>query len=145
VPVDVIGFERARVTYADAPGNPAVRVLVNGTPLEHRFGLDDDGEPDVAPLDEAWVRRRTGTIWSGQPYVVDPRRRHSEPDDGSVPVLNCACGDFGCGGVSAFIERDGRVVRWRGFRPRGSHVTERGFTFDAAQYDAALTGLLADR
>jgi len=64
-----------------------------------------------------------------------------EPDDGSVVLLGCNCGDWGCWPLSAQIRLERNTVRWSDFRNwhRDWDLSALGpFVFDREQYETAV-------
>lgn len=65
-----------------------------------------------------------------------------ESDDGSVVLLGCECGDWGCWPLSARIHLDRNTVRWSDFRNGhrgGWDLSALGpFVFDRERYETAV-------
>jgi hypothetical protein len=97
---------------------------------------DDEGEDDADELLPVALVAPPSRHWLGRPH--EEFRRGDR-----VGVLNCTCGDFGCGGTVAQIEVGDGVVEWRGFRSVwGGPDLELGpFHFDRKGYEAALNRL----
>jgi hypothetical protein len=135
-----VDFIATTASFGEGRRRRVVRILVDGVALERL--LDDEGT--LAPLYDWWVLSRRRSIWDGNPYVPKPRD-HAEPTDGSVPIVNCSCGIFGCGGITARIVVDGSTVEWSRFAHAEEPVTDRSFTFDRTQYFDALDQMIARR
>jgi hypothetical protein len=63
--------------------------------------------------------------------------------DGVFPILNCECGEFGCGGVSVTVQSSRGVVSWVRFSPiqgedhvhgQNEHVLAPPPTFSREEY-----------
>lgn len=140
-----MGFRRVVLTDAGPFTDQRIEVAqvrIGGVPLEQLVSQRPDGDGDARPLELSWVLERPTSIWDGMPYRLDRRRLGlpSDQPDGPVPVLNCHCGDFGCGGELARIDVGEDVVTW-------SVVGRPGppFTFARSQYLAALAHLVRPR
>jgi hypothetical protein len=59
-----------------------------------------------------------------------------------VPIARCDCGEYGCGMTDVRIVRDGDVVRWDWLE---QVPLDHGVSFPAAQYDAEVARIGADR
>jgi len=77
--------------------------------------------------------------------------RPSELPTGRCPIFICPeCGDFGCGAVTAVIERDQTGYRWRDFvlesdyedHPVAEYNDVGPFSFDATDYEPTLQGAI---
>ena len=62
-------------------------------------------------------------------------------EDGTVPVITCVCGDFGCGGATVRVTVDDEVVTWDDFRTANTRTPVPGlgpFRFERRAYLGAL-------
>jgi hypothetical protein len=111
---------------------------------------------EVAPVPEAGLGFQVRVYVDGvemtsagaglgmDPYdlLVPTNRLVATVRPSTVPIARCECGDHGCGATDAVIRRDGDLVRW----DWSIEVPmNRGVAFDAAQYDAEIARVLADR
>jgi hypothetical protein len=84
--------------------------------------------------------------------IIDRLLREAAPDSppNRVALYICPeCGDFGCGAVTAVIERDGDSILWHSFgyendlveSPLLEDYTHLGpYRFEAGEYEATLRG-----
>lgn len=91
----------------------------------------DDASVDELRIDHD-VRRYWGTEESPTANLAQ---------NGIVPVITCACGDFGCGGATARVTIGDEVVTWDDFRTANTREPAAGlgpFQFERRAYMAAL-------
>lgn len=110
---------------------------------EHAAGRRGSGSLDELldpELHDAFLPLRDvappSTHWLGNPdpdYLEDDR----------AAVLTCACGIFGCGGVTARITFHDAIVTWGDFTEAnyGDAIPLRTFRFDRALYEGELNRL----
>lgn len=60
----------------------------------------------------------------------------------TVPIARCTCGVYGCGSTDVTIRREGELVHWDWEIEKPMN---RGVTFPAGAYDAAVARLAADQ
>ena len=150
--MDVLGVRIDEIpvpaSLADAGGVPvrSVHFLVNGRDLvelareAERAGAAADGQPDLA-----------GPYGGLEPEDALAPSRHllgaplphlAATGDGRVPLLLWECGEAGCWPLVARVEVTRERVTWSDFaqphRPHWRHHALGPFTFDRAQYEAAL-------
>jgi hypothetical protein len=82
--------------------NERVVVTINGVELSDLWVGAKQHPIDPIPAAEVG----TGLAAWGQYGELPPRIEAHAVPDGSVPVLTCTCGEFGCGGASARITFD---------------------------------------
>jgi hypothetical protein len=95
----------------------AIDIEINGRSLSHLLG--------AAPFDVDDVRS------------LGLARAWSQPGS-NTPILNCPCGDIGCGGFTVDVEVEGETVTWRGAR------LERSLSFAGPALRASLQAALAE-
>jgi hypothetical protein len=129
----VLSFERL-VVESDEPdplgGAPADALVpvVDGVRLCDLLG--GDRHPGVHYAEVAPPSRH----WLGEP---------ADLVDGRVVLLDGSCGIAECCGIVAHIDLGPDHVRWHGLFARGGDPVPPGlsFTFDRAQYEAAIAGV----
>ena len=117
--LDEIEFRRiASRAYADERRlRDALDIEVNGRSLSHAL--------DAVPFDAA--------------YLIDDSRWLTWSQNGAdVAILNCSCGEIGCGGFIVHVASTADTVEWRSESPQFVGV------FDRAEFEAALRKALAD-
>src|SRR5262245_61659941 len=114
-PADEIEFRRVRAPgYADrAERRDAVDVLVNGLSLSESLDSAPFGVRELEAMDAT-------AAW--------------EANGNYVPILNCVCGDVGCGGILVSVTTTETTVTWSG--PTETYV------FDRARFGESLRAAL---
>jgi hypothetical protein len=110
--IDEIEFRRvlARPYANGRQRRDAVEIEVNGTSLSRTL--------DAAPFDVEQIRSLGPLAWSRA--------------GNRVPVLNCGCGEMGCGGFLVDIQADDETVTWTISSPT------RTMTFDIHAFRSSL-------
>ena len=77
----------------------------------------------------------------GSPFDVEQIHHDDLPSawrtDGHVAILNCGCGDVGCGDFVVNVRADATTIRWQ----MDHHG--RSFAFDRAEFERSLRSALA--
>lgn len=96
------------------------------------------GEP-TAPADVLWPGRE---LWLGHLVEAD----EDYDPDGRAPVLVCACGLYGCGGVGARVEVADSEVRWSDFvyAPSRASIDIGPFRFREADYRRQIEAVMLE-
>jgi hypothetical protein len=140
---DAIEFFEARQGFAE--GSPVAVIGIRINEVDLRRHVSDAGGQEAKAGDERWnfiaAQMAMGDHWFGSPSTPWSN------DDGRIAVLNCTCGDLGCGGVVARIAVDGESVTWSEFsNPRSSTFLPLGpFRFDRSEYSEAVSAVSAAR
>lgn len=103
------------------------------------FCVPGDGDRD----EELELTARGAGLGMGPFSLILPENRLAATHEPrTVPIARCVCGTYGCGMTDAVIVRDGDAVRWDWVHEA---PMERAVVFDAAQYDAEVARVGADR
>lgn len=133
--ISTIGFRIAETRYADTMIVDAVHVAIDRQPLDQLI----DGDGALLPLLEAFDTG--GSIWEDRPPTTRTSFRNLLDD--TVPVAECGCGEFGCGGAWATIAFADDRVGWLDLTDGSDRHGQ--FVFDRAQYEDAIAALVAER
>ena len=115
--LDEVEFRRVQAAgYAgDLDPRDAVDIVVNGRSLSEALATAPFSLQELHSVD-----------------AVNAWRQH----DNYAPILNCLCGDVGCGGVFAYITLSADTVGWT--------VLEETYVFDGEQFWSSLRAALRD-
>jgi hypothetical protein len=118
--------------------NERVIVTINGIDLTDLWVAAKEQPVDPLPTDEVGL----GLVGWSEYGELPPRADAHAVPDGSVPVLTCTCGEFGCGGASARITFERSTVIWGDFRTATHErpVKLGPFRFKRRDYEVALRG-----
>jgi hypothetical protein len=120
---------------------PAVAVEIDGRSLASIVSAASAGAACGEPPSPAEVLWPDRELWLGYPLDADD----DYDPQGRAPVLVCACGLFGCGGVGARIKVEDGEVRWFDFidAPTLEPVEVGAFRFDEAAYRAEIESVVS--
>ena len=112
--------------------------VIDGTSLSGRV---NDAEAMVTALNRAWMVHVPDAV-----EVLLGRRPSPDLDAGRVPLLLCAaCGDLGCGMLTASLSLGPAEVLWSAFlwedgieKPRSVEMLSEAFRFGRAEYEAQM-------
>lgn len=92
--------------------------------------------------DEEMTSAGAGLGMDPDDLLVPVNRLQATTAPVTVPIARCECGEYGCGSTDVTIVRDGASVHWDWSL---EVPMDRGVTFAAAQYDAEVARVGADR
>ena len=133
---DWMGTDAIEFRSQGAGVHERVIVTINGTKLTDLWVAAKQQPTDPLPTAEVGTGLAAWSEYGELPPRIDA---HAVPD-GSVPVVTCTCGEFGCGGGSARITFERSTVIWGDFRTATHEKTVSlgPFRFRRRDYDAAL-------
>jgi hypothetical protein len=131
-------------------GESAISVEVNGRPLAELVGeverpfAEREGSPDIAGNYAGIGHRWIDDV--DEHYHGAPGSDLSCGSKDKTLLLGCECGEPGCWPLLARVDASSEIVSWEDFEQphrgeRWSYDQLRPFTFERAQYDAALSEL----
>jgi hypothetical protein len=133
---DWMGTDSIEFRSRGAGVHERVVVRINGTELTDLWVAARQQPTDPLPVAEVG----TGLAAWSEHGELPPRHEGDAVPDGSVPVLTCTCGQFGCGGASARITFERATVAWGDFRTATYQkpVALGPFRFKRHHYEEAL-------
>jgi hypothetical protein len=143
-----VGVAQVAFRKLSAPDSQTVEILVDGTPLvdlvrkAESESAAEEGHPNLAGKYAGlpWETLATNLLLGEATGVWSVLEGNQSP--GRAPLLLCECGEPGCWPLIASIDVTPDRVTWRNFRqpyrPKWDHSNLGPFSFDRAQYLAAL-------
>lgn len=124
-------------TYVRRPESHFLDLVVDGMSLRETVPMAADM---VTDLNRPWLPTVAQAV-----EVLLGRRRHADLAPGRVPLLVCAaCGDLGCGALTALVNVGVDDVRWSDWKwedwgePRPVRGDPGELRFDRSQYESEL-------
>lgn len=150
--------ERARYLSRLAEPGQQLDFVVDGQRLSQQLERFEVPNPDVFGLKGFDFLSAADLVWPEaaishlrQLAGLEPRSKHWPLAPGRHPLYVCPmCADLGCGAITVDVLRESGTVTWRDFRvedgmDHDDHIdltSFPSFTFEAEQYEAALTAPL---